>query len=317
MTTFEFTVDNDGVHGDYFGARPGTDEFKITGDWTGPIYSFVGTGPNDDTWTYKGRMNGWTLKMLAFDTKNNLWCVGTDGNVGQWNNPWNYHNGSWQPHDNMGNSLDMIAFDITDLLWSVHDQDMAGYWQTWDTQSPHWANEGHMAGWYFKMLAFHGNSMWCVNTAGKLGVLSNPSPDHWIWTGHGSPDGKTLRWITFDANGLLWCVTDQGDFYTWSKDKGWTRMGRARGVNPAALVFTPDPKQTWCVDEDHDVVQWKDASESLAGVQTIEPNRPYTIPSYATHGLYYLTTTPFPLVPNDRERETANGKLNVGSGPGK
>ncbi|MCW3845772.1 hypothetical protein OF829_00865 [Sphingomonas sp. LB-2] len=70
-----------------------------------------------DAWTDYGNWGGWTLRMIAFDSKGGLWGVGTEGNLGYWNAA----TGAWEDQTAAygGWTLNMVAFDANDTLWCV------------------------------------------------------------------------------------------------------------------------------------------------------------------------------------------------------
>ncbi|MBL8151079.1 MAG: hypothetical protein JNN15_14220 [Blastocatellia bacterium] len=117
-------------------------------------------------WNNLGNLGGWTLKMLAFDQKNNLWCVGTAGNVGQWDSS----TFGWDDQGNLGGwTLNWLAFRPTDPTDEVYCVGTAGNIGKYEFDNHTMLNNSQ--NWTLKMITFPQSfwaTVWAVGTAGNV-----------------------------------------------------------------------------------------------------------------------------------------------------
>jgi hypothetical protein len=129
----------------------------------------------------------WTIDWLAFKPDDyELWCVGTEGNVGTL-----MHN-AWTDYGNWGGwTLKMITFDSKGNMWGVGTEGNLGYW---DTGANQWVDKTEAyGGWTLNMIAFNkDDEMWCVGTGGNIGKLGDKG-----WTDFGAVTGRNAKSIAF------------------------------------------------------------------------------------------------------------------------
>ncbi|NES64406.1 MAG: hypothetical protein F6K24_03610 [Okeania sp. SIO2D1] len=116
--------------------------------------------PTLKEWDDHGVIDGWTLKMIAFDQQGLLWGVGTEGNLLKANGT------GWDDAGFPGGwTLKMIAFDQQGLMWGVGTEGNLG-----KANGTGWDDAGFPGGWTLKMIAFDQQGlMWGVGTEGNLG----------------------------------------------------------------------------------------------------------------------------------------------------
>lgn len=175
----------------------------------------VGTGGNmgklkSDTESWDGQTSNWTLNWLAFDSSNAMWCVGTDGNVGKWDSSTT----SWISQPAMSKwTLKMIAFDSSNTMWCVGTQGNVG---KWDTSTTSWVSQPTMSTWTLKMIAFDDiGGMWCVGADGNVGIWNT---DTSAWVNQGNMGNWSLNMLTFGKKGTIWGVGTQNNVGTFVSD---------------------------------------------------------------------------------------------------
>ena len=133
----------------------------------------VGTQGNVGLWTQQklgfdenavAPLNSWGILSLDFDSSNNLWCVGTNNNLGL------FVDGSWQDQESNW-SLISIACDDQGKLWGVGTEGNVGLWT-----GSQWVDQN--LGSSFASITFNRRlgTMWAVDFGGSAGRFS---PD-WI-----------------------------------------------------------------------------------------------------------------------------------------
>ncbi|NES77301.1 MULTISPECIES: hypothetical protein [unclassified Okeania] len=170
-----------------------------------PTMWCVGTDSNVGKWNEQLKQwedlggGGWTLKMLAFDKDNTMWCVGTDSNIGRWNESLQ----QWEDLGGGGWTIKMLAFDKNNTMWCVGTDSNVG---RWNESLQQWEDLGG-GGWTIKMLAFDkNNTMWCVGTDSNVGKWNETLKQ---WEDQGYLGGWTLDWLAFDPSDPLnevYCV---------------------------------------------------------------------------------------------------------------
>lgn len=137
----------------FYGVGTAGNAFKMATDYALPIAEDL------------GNIGGWTLKMLASDNNGALYCVGTEDNVGKW------ENGNWTNEGKIGGwTLKMLAFDQENGIWAVGTEGNVGRWDGLTM-----LDQGNLGGWTLDSIAFdpmNPEQIFCVGTAHNLGVYN-------------------------------------------------------------------------------------------------------------------------------------------------
>jgi hypothetical protein len=165
------------------------------------------------TWTDKGFMGGWWLRMITFDAQNNMWCVGNDGNFAKWDpagNKWIDQGGTWR--------LKMIVF-VDGHLYGVGYDGNVGMWS-----GNQWNDLGFVGGWWLNMFSLDSNNMpWCVGNdlnAAKWGatIFGNWTLVPPSGSKPGFPGCWWLKWLSFSPHGRIYCVGNDGNLGSYDPD---------------------------------------------------------------------------------------------------
>jgi len=142
-------------------------------------------------WDDKGRMGGWTLKMLTSDSNGDMWSIGTGHNVGKWN----ASTSKWEDKGHMGGwTMKMITFDSKGDMWGVGTEHNIG---KWNESTGKWENKGLMGDWTMKMITFDSNGdMWGVGTSHNIGKWNASTGQ---WEDKGQMGGWSIDWISLNS----------------------------------------------------------------------------------------------------------------------
>ena len=191
--------------------------------------------------------------------------VGSDGNVGAWNNRFGDSSGTMANFGNLGGwTLRALAFDATGTAWATGMADNVGKWT-----GQGWENMGNLGGWTLKMVAFgpvSGNNkagLWSVGTDGNVGIWRDDTRG---WENRGNLGGWTLDMIAVRpdlapfSDGSLWCVGTAGNVGRWNGN-GWENKGNLGNWTLRMLMLVPgrDPLSDggmWCVGTGGNVGRW-------------------------------------------------------------
>lgn len=298
-----------------------------------PFYDLYAARSGGGRWIAKGKPLDWTLHTQIFDASNRMWCVGTgwnvcrqrDGDPTQWDRqgpgPDDGFMGGWQ--------ILSLAFDAYDKLWCVGRDYNVGAWSGSD-----WNNQPSLNSWQLKMLAFdRTNAKWCVRETGSIGAWNET---YAYWEEQNNPPGVRIEAIAFDLHNRLWAVDDHGSVHVQkSKRASWIKLDKLH-QEFKCLAFDVH-NNLWCIGRrDGALGVWADDTVALVGTPVMRTGVSYKISMSAPDGCYCLKLDRLPVVSDasamgdatNREvlgnagftegvGETANGKLNVGSGPGK
>jgi hypothetical protein len=184
----------------------------------------------------------------------NLWCVGTELNVGTWNTA----AGRW---DNLGNlggwTLLSVAFDSDGTLWGVGTGHNVG---TWSSAKDRWEDQGLLGGWTLLSIAFDANgTLWGVGTGHNVGRWNAAKGE---WDDQGRLGGWTLLNLAFDAYGTLWAVGTSNNVGRWDAAKnGWDDRGLMGGWTLLSIAF--DSSGTlWGVGTSNNIGRWDSITNS-------------------------------------------------------
>lgn len=188
----------------------------LPGGWTAKYvarfkgqYLCIGADGNIGAWdpienTIKNPeyLSGWKLKNFAVNPDTDeLWCVGTDGNVGIYKG-----SGVINDLDFLGGwKLNAIAMDNENQIWCIGE---TGVVATYNQSNQQFKPIGNLAGWTVNCIAFdYLGKMWCVGTDGNVGVYHTSTGE---MEDIGNPGDWDLQSISFDGSGNLWGVNTEG-----------------------------------------------------------------------------------------------------------
>jgi hypothetical protein len=99
----------------------------------------------------------------------------------------------------------MIAFNPADQsMWCVGTD---GNFARWNTDKNGWDDQG--GSWKLNMIAFIDGQICGVGTEGNIGVWTNSA---WL---NMSANNWTLKMVTWDSAGTMWCVGTDGNVGKW------------------------------------------------------------------------------------------------------
>ena len=153
-------------------------------------------------WTDRSFLNQWTLKMIAFDSNHIWWCVGTESNVGKWNNA----QFGWEDQGLLGGwTLKMLAFDRQGTMWCVGTEGNVGKWNGLG-----WDDYGLLGGWTLNWIWFYSrdtpDEVYCIGTNNNLGKYEF---DHRQMLN--VDQNWTLKMITSSLEQYTLCVGTEGN----------------------------------------------------------------------------------------------------------
>jgi hypothetical protein len=200
-------------------------------------------------WMQHGLLGGWKLKALAFDSNNNMWCVGLDGTFAKWDPASN----AWVRQDSTQGSswsLEMITF-IGSKMFGV--QSGTGALGVWDGDQ--WSAIRSPGEWTLKMLApLDAASGVLVGTGSNItGFLVGPDglPEYVQNTLVPAPTWP-LDWAVVEpGTGNLWCVLTDNSVSMFRLNAGTTE---AHPVPvPVASLAWDNSRALWAVATDGSV----------------------------------------------------------------